>query len=684
VNYAFLLTSEIKTQDTDMKKFLLTIALMVSATMCWASSQEVECTPGNLADLVTNHSITSLTITGQMDARDFKFISDELNLLTSIDLSGVTIVPYSDRSNPLFNNEVSYGENCIPPMAFFGKKVTQVTLPSNTRAIGKAAFAGCKALVSINLPEGIDSIGAFAFSSSAIGRITIPTTLKSMGVGVFAHCQALLSANVMPSSPMALPKDAFLDCMFLNVLSLGPNVIAIGDGALSGTPQLKTITFTEQNNITSIGKAAFVGSGITNFNFAQSSVLSEIKDWAFAQSKQVSATIPASVTNLGKGAFYYAADLTSFIPNENCDTIADMLLAGTAVTNDNAAGTKTRYIGSYAFYNTPVAELTLPATLEYMGTQAMAGTTSLQELTSKATQVPELGEDVWLGVDQAPIPLKVPRQSYDAYCAAAQWQNFLVTATGSIFGDVNQDGSVTASDITALYNYLLNNDMTYYETSDVDGDGTVTSADITAVYNVLMGIKNAPGRNKSVRDANDKLIAQGFTIEADNTHTMDVELVNTAGISAIQLDLMMPQGLSITNVKTTSRASGMTMGYNEIEPGKWRILLTHNTALSGNEGTLFNIDVKADETFGGSDAIVIDNIIAVEPTELVHFINDLTVEVGTTTGVKDINIDTEASGPVDVYNMNGQLLRHNVERNEATQGLPQGIYIVGGKKVIVR
>ncbi|MBQ3325206.1 MAG: leucine-rich repeat protein [Muribaculaceae bacterium] len=667
-----------------MKKFLLSIALMVSATMCWAVSQEVECTPGNLANLVTNYNVTSLTITGQMDARDFKFISDNLDALTSIDLSGVSIVPYSNTSNPLFNNEVSYAENCIPPMAFFGKKVSQVTLPAGTRAIGKAAFAGCKQLVSIDLPEGIDSIASFAFSSSAVGRITIPTTLKSLGMGAFAHCQALLSANVMPSSPMALPKDAFLDCMFLNVLSLGPNVIAIGDGALSGTPQLKTITFTGQNNIASIGRAAFVGSGITNFNFAQSSGLSEIKDWAFAQSKQVSATIPASVNNLGKGAFYYASELTSFIPNQNCDTIADMLLAGTAITNDNAAGTKTRYIGNYAFYNTPITELTLPATLEYMGTQAMAGTTELQELTSKARQVPELGEDVWLGVNQASIPLKVPRPSYDAYTAAAQWQDFLVTATGSIEGDVNQDGTVTSADITALYNYLLNNDMTFYETSDVNGDGAVNSADITLVYNIIMGSKNISGRNKSVRNDNDKMNADGFTIEAGNTHTMDVELINTAGFSAMQLDLTMPQGLSITSVATTSRASEMAMGYNEIEPGKWRILISSATAMQGNEGTLFNITVQADDYFSGNNAINIDNIIAVEPNELVHFINDLTVEVGTTTGVKNINVDSVANGPVDVYNMNGQLLRHNVERSEATQGLPQGIYIVGGKKVIVR
>lgn len=54
-------------------------------------------------------------------------------------------------------------------------------------------------------------------------------------------------------------------------------------------------------------------------------------------------------------------------------------------------------------------------------------------------------------------------------------------------GDVNGDGNVTAADITALYNYLLNSDETYLSTSDVNGDGNITSADITAVYNILLG-----------------------------------------------------------------------------------------------------------------------------------------------------------------------------------------------------
>ena len=55
--------------------------------------------------------------------------------------------------------------------------------------------------------------------------------------------------------------------------------------------------------------------------------------------------------------------------------------------------------------------------------------------------------------------------------------------------DVNQDGSVTAADVSAIYDVLLGNPIgnRYRPYSDVNNDGVVTSGDITAIYNNLLG-----------------------------------------------------------------------------------------------------------------------------------------------------------------------------------------------------
>ncbi|MBQ9585276.1 MAG: leucine-rich repeat protein [Muribaculaceae bacterium] len=663
-----------------MKKILLTLALLASATMAWAV--QVECSPGNLKNLVDDTSVTTLVVTGQMDARDFKFISDELDALTSVDLSGVTIVGYS-TVEPLINNEASFGADCIPPLSFAGKNsLAQVTLPSNTRGIGMAAFAGCSRLASFTFPESLDSIADYAFAATKLNQVTLPQGVQHLGEGAFSNNTNLTSVTIVPEGKLELPARAFEGCTRLVTVMLGTNVTAMGDRAFMGTTSLTSVSIEGSNNIKQLGDRAFLGSGITSFDFENALRLRSVGDWAFAQSKLASVATALGTNHLGKGAFYYAPSLTSYVPNRQCDSIAPMFLAGTQVENNVTYNTAIRYIGDYAFYNTPVQTLILPNSLQYIGTRAMAGMTHLGSLTCYALDVPQLGDEVWAGIDQSTIPLMVVEGCVEKYSGAAQWMGFMIQ--DFLFGDVNRDGYVNATDITIIYNILLGAAYEFMETANVNGDAVISSTDITIIYNILLGIAYAPGRGKSVSDSSDQMSAEDFVIEAGETHVMEVELVNDAGFSAMQLDIEMPQGLSISDVTTTDRAKDMIMGFNEIEPGKWRIVMHSAEAMEGNEGTLLNITVKADETFGGNETITVSNIQGVEPSELTHYIDDFTVEVGTTTGVKDINIDSQSTGPVDVYNMNGQLLRQGVERSQATQGLPQGLYIVGGKKVIVR
>ena len=65
------------------------------------------------------------------------------------------------------------------------------------------------------------------------------------------------------------------------------------------------------------------------------------------------------------------------------------------------------------------------------------------------------------------------------------WLEILV----SIPGDVNGDGTVTAADITALYDVLLNNDYSQIVNGDQTGDGVITAADVTAVYTIMLSSK---------------------------------------------------------------------------------------------------------------------------------------------------------------------------------------------------
>ena len=60
--------------------------------------------------------------------------------------------------------------------------------------------------------------------------------------------------------------------------------------------------------------------------------------------------------------------------------------------------------------------------------------------------------------------------------------------TPAVAGDVNGDGEVTGSDVTALYNHILFGQDTEIFNGDQNGDGEVTGSDVTAVYNIILGL----------------------------------------------------------------------------------------------------------------------------------------------------------------------------------------------------
>ena len=63
----------------------------------------------------------------------------------------------------------------------------------------------------------------------------------------------------------------------------------------------------------------------------------------------------------------------------------------------------------------------------------------------------------------------------------------LIMKNNTVPGDVNGDKVVTAADITALYDFMLNNDSSHIVNGEQSGDGIITAADVTAVYSALLG-----------------------------------------------------------------------------------------------------------------------------------------------------------------------------------------------------
>ena len=274
----------------------------------------------------------------------------------------------------------------IPATTFqYCSSLKGVAIPNGVTSIGQQAFANCSSLTAITLPNSVTSLvdAAFEFDAS-LTTVTLSSSLTQIGNSVFAYCAQLpavtlpnsitsiggsafascgsLSGVTIPNGVTSIGAAAFSDCTSLTGITLGIGLVSIGDFAFSGSG-LTGITLPA--SVTTLGEGPFSGAvdlsafTVANANlyfvsqngvlvtrnlhqvvayppaaaartYAVSATVTNIMDWAFADSGLTSVTLPNSVTSVGVGAFSGSASLTT-------------------VTNGNAVGS----LGAQAFADCP-------------------------------------------------------------------------------------------------------------------------------------------------------------------------------------------------------------------------------------------------------------------------------------------------------------------------------------------
>jgi hypothetical protein len=165
----------------------------------------MEVTAGNLKTILANQlsTITSLTLSGIIDARDFKIMRDEMPVLTDIDLSRVNIAYYFGNEGTIDSSNNLYPANSVPDFAFYNQNTAEgksglksIVIPVSVTAIGIFAFNSCTNLVSINIPSSITSIEPFAFNHcTGITSINIPASVMNLGNGAFSYFNGKIAVD---------------------------------------------------------------------------------------------------------------------------------------------------------------------------------------------------------------------------------------------------------------------------------------------------------------------------------------------------------------------------------------------------------------------------------------------------------------------------------------------------------
>lgn len=89
--------------------------------------------------------------------------------------------------------------------------LNKVVIPEGCKSIGNNAFSNCSSLLTVNLPNSITHIGSKAFYSAHLTSLRLPDHLTKVEESCFESCQWLTSL-VIPADVKTLGKRAFYGC----------------------------------------------------------------------------------------------------------------------------------------------------------------------------------------------------------------------------------------------------------------------------------------------------------------------------------------------------------------------------------------------------------------------------------------------------------------------------------------
>ncbi len=432
----------------------------LAAMSCHAWGLNVNTTPGQLESAIQADpaSVTELTVSGSINAADLQFIADKMTSLRTLDLSNARIAAY--QGDALINGAGTADADHLAPYSLAGVTATTVALPNTLATIGEGAMSG-SAVTAVEIPSTVKSIGMGAFAGCrGIKTLTIPATVTSISPYAFKDMPELTTVDI--KAPItAVPAAAFAGNAKLTKVTLPSTVTAIDSAAFNGCTSLAEIELPKA--VTAIGASAFRGTALTDIDLQHLNKLSTIGDWAYADIATLnSAILPESVTSLGQGAFFGDKSLTEVTLPSSITEIADYAFTDATSMKVTRLNDHITTIGDLALKGWSSPEFFLPASLQYLGDYAMEDWTSVTKYMAYINVVPQLGTDVWRGVDQPNIKLYVPGEHKDEYMNSPQWQEFDVESITDVEEVIIADAAANK-----IKGYFVGADMIFESVSDM-------------------------------------------------------------------------------------------------------------------------------------------------------------------------------------------------------------------------
>lgn len=399
------------------------LAISVSAiTFAPLSGVELKVTPGSVARHLSSlpSGEGEIVMKGEIDARDFPAFAGIPSSVTSLDMSGVTLVECA-MPVAVAGERSYYAAGELPEYLFFETSLKRVSLPSNV----------------VTLPAGL-------FASSSVERVSLP-------------------AGVVEISPYA-----FYGCSRLETFEAPSGLRKVGEMAFAGCAALRDVRF--PSGVVFAGREIFAGSGLVSADFSGVSEYAGYSLSGINSLREVSLN-PDGV--VGEGVLMGNPSLAHVAGSP--EDVPSLFAAASKVLKVNEAISQARSIGDYAFASSALTHIILAPGLSEIGEGAFANCKDLQAIDANllGDRIPSASDGAFCGKDAQEVTLYVATDSYDIWKADPFWGRFRIIAgpsgvdsvtTDSVIKIVPRKGSIQIEsdvEITEVKAYGMGGDILY-------------------------------------------------------------------------------------------------------------------------------------------------------------------------------------------------------------------------------
>ena len=276
----------------------------------------------------------------------------------------------------------------------------------------------------------------------------------------------------------------------------------------------------------------------------------------------------------------------------------------------------------------------------------------------------------------------------DAKRYAAADVRSTITVMTYTMGDVNNDGHIDVADLAGVVRFILENAdaSLIFNAADMDGNGIIEINDYAALVNVILAQdapKNAP-RRRSNAIRNDVISLSDLYLNNYGGGEMTVRLGNNdMHYTGMQFDLRLPDGIELIEdgAETTDIQHGAWV--QKRKDGTYRVVCASMMNDELSDGDVLHLQVKITGAVNIDHEAVVSNVVLTDQNAARYEASSVKAALNTdnaTLIAEELRVNGEESS--NIYDLSGRKI--NSQSSIFNSQLPKGLYIVNGKKTVVK